>query len=84
MLKLTLRFIHNKTAASGPLPIERALKTDVLSILAAYQQLYSNTINKKMPTPTNTSNFFYWKRNSQLIGVELTTYHLANYVIPEI
>ena len=43
MLKLTLRFIHNKTAASGPLPIERALKTDVLSILAAYQQLYSNT-----------------------------------------
>ena len=54
MLKLTLRFIHNKIAASGPLPIERALKSDVLSILVAYQQLYSNNENANI----NTSDFF--------------------------
>ena len=28
--------IHSKTAATRPLPIERALKTDILSILVAY------------------------------------------------
>ena len=33
------RFIHRKTAAMGPLSIERALKTDLLTILAAYQNI---------------------------------------------
>ena len=36
-------FIHNKTAATKPLPIERALKTDILTILVVYQLHYSNT-----------------------------------------
>ena len=36
-------FIHNKTAASKLLPIERALKTDILTILVVYQLHYSNT-----------------------------------------
>ena len=33
-------FFHSKTAATRPLPIERASKTDLLSILALYQQYY--------------------------------------------
>ena len=32
------RFTHRKTAAMRPLPIERALKTDILTVSAAYQQ----------------------------------------------
>ena len=36
-----------KTAAMAPLPIERALKTDILSILVAYQQQYSIPIHKE-------------------------------------
>ena len=35
--------IHSKTAASRPLPIERALKSDLVTILVACQVLYSNT-----------------------------------------
>ena len=35
------RFLHSKTAASGPIPIGRALESDVLSILAVYHQSYS-------------------------------------------
>ena len=35
---------YSKTAATGPLPIERALKSDVVSILAIYQQQYSKHI----------------------------------------
>ena len=34
---------ESKTAATRPAPTERALKTDLLSILAGYQQHYSNT-----------------------------------------
>ena len=37
------RFMHSKTAATGPLPIERALKSDLVTILVACQVLYSNT-----------------------------------------
>ena len=37
---------YSKTAATGPLPIERALKSDVVSILAIYQQQYSNHITR--------------------------------------
>ena len=37
------RFTPRKTAAMAPLPIERALQTDTLSIMVAYQQQYSNT-----------------------------------------
>ena len=39
--------MHSKTAATRLPPIERALKTDILSILAAHQQQYSiGSINK--------------------------------------
>ena len=31
-------FTRNKTAATKPLPIEKALKTDMMTILAVYQQ----------------------------------------------
>ena len=31
-------FTRNKTAATKPLPIEKALKTDVMTILTVYQQ----------------------------------------------
>ena len=37
------RFIHNQTAAMKLPPIERALKTVILSVLAVYQQYYSIT-----------------------------------------
>ena len=40
---LTSHLIHSKTAATRSLPIERALKTDILTILAVYQSNYSNT-----------------------------------------
>ena len=39
---LCVRFIHSKTAATGPLPIERASKTELVSILSVYQS-NSNT-----------------------------------------
>ena len=32
------RFIFRTTAATRPVPIERASKTDILTILAVYQQ----------------------------------------------
>ena len=38
-----------KTAATRPLPIERALKSNILSILAAYQ-LYDFFTNRQRPT----------------------------------
>ena len=38
---ISSRFVHSKTAATRPLPIERALKTDLVYILAAYQLQYS-------------------------------------------
>ena len=41
--KLSSHFIQSRTAAMRPLPFERALKTDLVSILVAYQQQYSNT-----------------------------------------
>ena len=41
--KVTSRFTRSKTAATKPLPIEKALKTDMMTILAVYQQWYSNT-----------------------------------------
>ena len=31
------RFIHRRTAATKPLPIERASKTDILTVVAVYQ-----------------------------------------------
>ena len=37
------RFKHSNTAATRPLPIERAIKSDLVTILAVYQQHYSNT-----------------------------------------
>ena len=37
------RFIHSKIAATRPLPIERAYKTELMAVLAVYQQQYSNT-----------------------------------------
>ena len=37
------RFIHSTTAATIPPPIERALETDVMSVLKVYQPQYSNT-----------------------------------------
>ena len=40
IVEIAPRFKHSKTAATGPLPIERAFKTDVVSILAVYQQLF--------------------------------------------
>ena len=42
-IKKSPRFIHRSTAAIGLLPIERASKTDPLTILAVYQHQYSNT-----------------------------------------
>ena len=35
------RFIHRKTAATGPLPIARASKADIVAILAVYQGINS-------------------------------------------
>ena len=37
------RFIHNKTAATRPSPIERLLKTDLVTVLSVYYLYYSNT-----------------------------------------
>ena len=37
------RFIHIKTAAMGPPPIERTLKTDLESVLMVYNQYYNTT-----------------------------------------
>ena len=43
-LLLAPRFIKiAMTAATGPLPIKRALKSDIVTLLVLYQQLYSNT-----------------------------------------
>ena len=43
------RFIHSKTAATKPLTIERALKTDMLSTLTAYDaNLILNQMGKLM------------------------------------
>ena len=36
MNNVSSRFIHSKTATMRPLPIERALKTDILTVLAVY------------------------------------------------
>ena len=35
--------MHRKTTATRPLPIERAFKTDILTILSVYQQHNFNT-----------------------------------------
>ena len=40
---------YSKTATMRPLPVERALKTDILTVLALYQKYYSNT-NQQRPT----------------------------------
>ena len=40
--RISPRFKHIKTAVSGPLPIERALKSDILTILVVYQLSMSN------------------------------------------
>ena len=45
----TSRLIHSKTATTRPLPIERALKNDILTILAVYQYQYSD-LNILIPT----------------------------------
>ena len=42
-LQIKPRLIHSKTAATRPLPIEKALKTDILTILAVYHMQYTNT-----------------------------------------
>ena len=43
--KMTSRLIlYRKTAATRRLPIERALKTDLVSVLAVCQQYYSIAI----------------------------------------
>ena len=44
--RMSSRFTYSNTAATRPLPIERALKTDILSILAVYQQQHSLPIMK--------------------------------------
>ena len=48
--KKSSRFMHSKTAATRPLPIERASKYDLMAILTAYQVLYSNSMPDKTPT----------------------------------
>ena len=45
-IELMPRLIHRRTATTRPLPIERALKTDLVTILAVYQLYYSNTNQK--------------------------------------
>ena len=57
---MTPRFTHIKTAATGVLPIERASKTDMLSVLAMYQQLYSNTNHLLICVVYSTLQIFYW------------------------
>ena len=34
---LTSHFIHSEAVSTGPVPIERAFKTDILSILVVHQ-----------------------------------------------
>ena len=43
-LIMSSHFIHSKTAATSQLPIERELKTDLVSVLAVYQLQYSNIV----------------------------------------
>ena len=40
---MSTRFLHSKTATTRPLSIERASKTDLVTILVVYQQQYYNT-----------------------------------------
>ena len=37
---MSFRFIHSKTAVMRPLPTKMGVKTDLVSVLAVYQQYY--------------------------------------------
>ena len=52
-----------------PLPIERALKTDILTVLAVYQQQYFNTNDdQEGPTHQNQScNLYFWKNDTKIV-----------------
>ena len=51
------RFTHRKTAATRPLPIERALKTDILTVSAACQQYIISSI--PIHKVRKGTNFFF-------------------------
>ena len=57
------RFMHSKTAAQRPLPIERASKSDLVAILAVYQHQYSNTNSTMTLSIISTKSDFVDVRN---------------------
>ena len=77
--KKSPRFIHRSTAAIGLLPIERASKTDPLTILAVYQHQYSNTnlkfqfIKGRHVAKTNTKLVYWLCTNIALNALNITT-----------
>ena len=44
---MTSRFIQSKTAAKGPLPIERASKTDIMTILTIPTAIFQYPTTKQ-------------------------------------
>lgn len=59
--------MHRITAATRPVPIERALKSDLIRILSAYQQLYSNTNQLVVHAFLARSSLFFRQFKSQTL-----------------
>ena len=69
----TYNFLNRSTAATAPPPIERALKTDVVTILPVYQTIYYWFCRYNI-TPYHTQ---WWKINYYDV-LTLCTYNFLN------
>ena len=73
---MSSRSIHSTTAAIGPLPKERALKTDILTILfAVYQQQQCILIQSK---------FTFVSFNGIKFGDDYTPPYPSSFLIPSL